>query len=82
MTLPPWTRLQNYLLSQDIHLLTACGRRGNCGKCRVKAPGAAVNAMDRVWFSEAELNEGWRLGCQVWSKDAPLEAELPPTLNK
>ena len=33
---PANMRLQDYLLSQDIHILTACGGRGNCGKCRVK----------------------------------------------
>ena len=33
---PANMRLQDYPLSQDIHVLTACGGRGNCGKCRVK----------------------------------------------
>jgi Na+-transporting NADH:ubiquinone oxidoreductase subunit F len=28
---PANVRLQDYLLSQDIHILTACGGRGNCG---------------------------------------------------
>ena len=77
MILPPRTRLQDFLLRRDIHILTACGGRGNCGKCRVKAPGAAINTMDKMWFSEAELEEGWRLGCQVWTGDEPLEFELP-----
>ena len=33
---PENTRLQDHLLRQDIHILTACGGRGNCGKCRVR----------------------------------------------
>ena len=75
---PEGVRLQDYLLSLDIHILTACGGRGNCGKCavRVVSGEAAVNTMDRVWFSEAKLAAGWRLGCQVYARE-PLVVELP-----
>ena len=75
---PANTRLQDFLLSRDIHILTACAGRGNCGKCRVRvvAGEAAVNTMDRFWFTPEQLAEGWRLGCQVYAK-APLTVELP-----
>ena len=75
---PKNTRLQDELLRRDIHILTACAGRGSCGKCavRVVSGEAAVNTMDRVWFSEAQLDEGWRLGCQVYAKEA-LTVELP-----
>ncbi len=73
---PPHTRLQDYLLSKNIHILTACGGRGNCGKCRVIAPEARINTMDRIWFTQDELQQGYRLGCQVFAKDGPLEVEL------
>ena len=76
ITCPPHTRLQDYLLSQDTHILTACGGRGNCGKCRVIAPGAMINTMDRIWFSEEQLEQGYRLGCQVYADDEALEVEL------
>lgn len=74
---PANVRLQDYLLSRDIHILTACGGRGNCGKCavRILRGRAAVNTMDRVWFTEAQLAKGWRLGCQVYAKE-PLTVEL------
>ena len=74
---PANVRLQDYLLSKDIHILTACGGRGNCGKCRVKILNGktAINTMDRVWFSERQLAEGWRLGCQVYTKE-PTTVEL------
>ena len=74
---PANVRLQDYLLGQDIHILTACGGRGNCGKCRVKIHKGkiAINTMDRVWFSERQLAEGWRLGCQVYTKE-PTTVEL------
>ncbi len=68
---PVNTRLQDYLLSQNIHIRTSCGGRGNCGKCKVRIVSGycSVNAMDRVWFTEKELEEGYRLGCQVYAKE-------------
>ena len=74
---PENKRLQDYLLEQDIHILTACGGRGNCGKCRVRILEgiAAVNPMDVIWFTEQQLRDGWRLGCQVYAKE-PLTVEL------
>ncbi|MBR7189111.1 MAG: 2Fe-2S iron-sulfur cluster binding domain-containing protein [Clostridia bacterium] len=76
---PANMRLQDYLLSRNIHILTACGGRGNCGKCavRILKGKTAINTMDRVWFSEAQLEEGWRLGCQVYAQE-PIEVELAP----
>ena len=74
---PANVRLQDFLLSQDIHILTACAGRGSCGKCKVKIlkGKAAINTMDRIWFSEEQLVEGWRLGCQVYTKE-PTTVEL------
>ena len=74
---PANTRLQNYLLDQDIHILTACGGRGNCGKCvvRVVQGDASINTMDRMWFSEKQLAEGYRLGCQVYTR-GPITVEI------
>ncbi len=71
---PANVRLQDYLLSKDTHILTACGGRGNCGKCAVKIiqGRANVNTMDKVWFSKSELDEGWRLGCQMFTKEKVL----------
>ncbi|MBP5167633.1 MAG: 2Fe-2S iron-sulfur cluster binding domain-containing protein [Oscillospiraceae bacterium] len=75
---PAGVRLQDYLLDQDIHILTACGGRGSCGKCRVRIlkGNAAVNTMDSVWFTKEQLEIGFRLGCQVYAKE-PLTVELP-----
>lgn len=75
---PANTRLQEYLLKHDIHILTACGGRGNCAKCvvRIVKGHAAVNTMDQIWFSEKQLQEGYRLGCHVFAKE-PLTVEIP-----
>ncbi len=46
---------------------TPCGGSGTCGKCRVQimdGAGEPVQA-EREVFSEAELNDGWRLACQT-----------------
>ena len=76
---PANVRLQDYLLSQGHHILTACGGRGNCAKCAVKvvAGSAAINTMDSLWFTPAQLAEGWRLGCQVYARE-PLTVEIDP----
>lgn len=68
---PANTRLQEYLLRNDIHLLTPCGGRGNCAKCKVKVieGKARINTMDRIWLSEKELEEGYRLGCHLFTAD-------------
>lgn len=74
---PANVRLQDVLLSRGIHIRTACGGRGSCGKCavRILRGQAEVNTMDQVWFTEAQLAEGWRLGCQVFTKE-PIEVDL------
>lgn len=75
---PANTRLQDYLLQNDIHILTACGGRGNCAKCvvRIVKGHATVNTMDQIWFSEEQLLAGYRLGCHVYGKE-PLTVEIP-----
>ena len=75
---PAKTRVQNFLLENEIHILTACGGRGTCGKCvvRVLQCDAAVNTMDRMWFSEEQLADGYRWGCQVYTR-GPITVDIP-----
>ncbi len=63
--------LKNYLIGEGYHLRTSCGGRGNCGKCAVKVieGNAPANTMDRMWFTEKQIQEGYRLGCQIFSKE-------------
>lgn len=28
--------------------------------------------MDRIWFSEVQLKEGWRLDCQVYTREVTV----------
>jgi len=32
--------------------------------------------MDRIWFSAEQLEQGYRLGCQVYTKAEALEVEI------
>lgn len=77
ITCPAGMRLQDYLLRQNIHIKTACAGRGNCGKCKVRIVEGecSVNTMDRIWFTEKQLAEGYRLGCQLYAEE-PLVVDL------
>ncbi|GAI29111.1 unnamed protein product, partial [marine sediment metagenome] len=46
---------------------TPCGGSGTCGKCRIQIMAGAGQPVqaEREVFSEAELNDGWRLACQT-----------------
>ena len=48
-----------------------------CAKCKVRIlkGEAKINTMDQIWFSQKELDEGYRLGCQVFAKE-PLAIEI------
>ena len=75
---PAGVRLQDYLLRNNIHLSTSCGGRGNCAKCtvRILQGSTTIQTMDRMWLTESQLNDGYRLGCQVFAKE-PLIVEIP-----
>jgi uncharacterized 2Fe-2S/4Fe-4S cluster protein (DUF4445 family) len=44
-----------------------CGGRGTCGRCRVRVVAGAPPPTDseRATLTPAELDAGWRLGCQL-----------------
>ncbi len=45
-----------------------CGKRGVCGKCRVRILHGQVppSPEDRDYFTEEELESGWRLSCKAY----------------
>ncbi len=57
-----------------------CGGEGTCGKCRVQvlddAP-PATTAADERHFDDQELEEGWRLACQL-EVDRDVVVSIPP----
>ncbi len=55
-----------------------CGSRATCGRCRVRViEGAPLpSAAERAILTRAELDAGWRLGCQ-FVVEAPSVIEIP-----
>jgi uncharacterized 2Fe-2S/4Fe-4S cluster protein (DUF4445 family) len=55
-----------------------CGGRGTCGRCRVRVLDGAPppSGTDRSVLSAAELDAGWRLGCQL-ALGAAATIEIP-----
>ena len=70
---PANVRLQDWLLSRDIHILTACGGRGNCGKCRVKILKGEAAAYNR------EMNDRYTA---IFSAEAGEPVYLVPILHR
>ena len=66
------------LADQKIFLPSACGGKGSCGqcKCRVTEGGGSILPTETVHFSRKQINDHWRLGCQVKVKDN-LKIEIP-----
>lgn len=53
-----------------------CGGRGTCGKCKIRLCSGSLPATtyDKKFFSDRELEEGWRLACQaVPDSDCTIE---------
>ena len=66
------------LADQKNFLPSACGGKGSCGqcKCRVLEGGGSILPTETVHFSRKQINDHWRLGCQVKVKDN-LKIEVP-----
>ncbi|NIM05739.1 MAG: DUF4445 domain-containing protein [Armatimonadetes bacterium] len=63
-----------------ITLQSSCGGRGACGKCRIRliSPPSAPSDAELRHFDEAELEQGWRLACQV-QVETEAVVEIPPS---
>ena len=65
--------------SADIWVEQPCGSKTICGKCkvRVREGEAPITSGDERLLTDAELNDGWRLGCQLQLSAATV-IEIPP----
>ena len=63
----PDTRILEAAARVGLTIDTPCGGTGTCGSCRVQLihGACAPSETDRQVFSEEELQDGWRLGCQA-----------------
>ena len=64
--------------NEKIFLPSACGGGGTCVQCRciVKEGGGSILPTEVPHFSRKEIEEGWRLGCQVKVKE-DMKIEVP-----
>ncbi len=64
-----------------IFLPSACGGGGTCGQCRcqVTEGGGAILPTEVGFFTRKEIQNNWRLGCQVKIKN-DLEIKVPESV--
>ena len=59
------------LAEQKVYLPSACGGKGSCGqcKCRVVEGGGGILPTEVGFFTRKQIQDHWRLGCQVKVKE-------------
>jgi len=78
MNIQPGTTILDGLKENGINLPSACGGQGTCGTCRlqVREGGGSILPTEKDFFTRAEQNDDWRLGCQVKVKE-DMKVEVP-----
>lgn len=63
----PGSSLLTALGNNKIFLPSACGGGGSCGMCRCQVPegGGSILPTETGFFTRKQIQENWRLGCQV-----------------
>jgi Na+-transporting NADH:ubiquinone oxidoreductase subunit F len=71
LTVPVGNTLINTLAEQKVYLPSACGGKGSCGqcKCRVVEGGGTILPTEVGFFTRKQIQDNWRLGCQVKVKE-------------
>ena len=71
LTVPVGNTLINTLAEQKVYLPSACGGKGSCGqcKCRVVEGGGSILPTEVGFFTRKQIQDHWRLGCQVKVKE-------------
>jgi len=64
--------------NEKIFLPSACGGGGTCAmcKCQVKSGGGEILPTEKPYFSRKEVQNDWRLGCQVKVKQ-DMDIHIP-----
>ena len=67
----PGSSLMATLADEQVFLPSACGGKGNCGqcKCRVVEGGGTILPTEVGFFTRKQIQDHWRLGCQVKVKE-------------
>ena len=71
LTVEAGSTLLNTLTAQGIFLPSACGGKGACGqcKCQVLEGGGEILPPEPGFFNRKQIQQKWRLGCQVKVKE-------------
>ena len=71
LEVPTGNSLISTLSEQKIFLPSACGGKGSCGqcKCRVLEGGGSILPTEVGFFTRKQIQDHWRLGCQVKVKE-------------
>ena len=64
--------------NNKVFLPSACGGGGTCAmcKCQVNSGGSSILPTEKPYFSRKEIQDNWRLGCQVKVKN-DMEIQIP-----
>ena len=81
LSVPMGGTLISTLAEQHIHLPSACGGKGSCGqcKCRVVEGGGEILPTEVGFFTRKQIQDHWRLGCQVKVKE-DLKIAVPESI--
>ncbi|MDB2409428.1 NADH:ubiquinone reductase (Na(+)-transporting) subunit F [Pseudomonadales bacterium] len=71
-------KLLQTLASNDLFLASACGGGGTCAQCKciVSEGGGSILATEEPHFTRREIQEGYRLSCQVAVKQ-DMKVQIP-----
>ncbi|MDE5901154.1 MAG: NADH:ubiquinone reductase (Na(+)-transporting) subunit F [Muribaculaceae bacterium] len=69
------------LANANVFLPSACGGKGSCAQCRVQVMEGGGDPLptETVHFSRKQLQDHWRLGCQVKVK-SDLDIKVPASV--
>lgn len=83
LQVPMGNTLISTLAEQKVFLPSACGGKGSCGqcKCRVLEGGGSILPTEVGFFTRRQIQDHWRLGCQVKVKEDMRIAVPPSILN-
>ena len=91
LEVPTGGTLISTLGEAGVHLPSACGGKGSCGQCKCRVVnrrsatgsgatgGGSILPTETPHFSRKQIQEGWRLGCQVKVKE-DLSLKLPESI--
>ena len=73
---PEGADIYHALKSQGVYLVSSCGGKGTCGKCKVKIVEGRAEAISQGNLGQRERDEGLVLACQTFPR-SDMVIEIP-----